>query len=309
VDLLAAAGDAFDPKKFEAGDVSPMFFGSAMNNFGLEAFLESFCELMPPPVGRATSAGFVASSDPRFTAYVFKMQANMDRAHRDRVAFIRICSGSFQRGMKVRHVRTGRDLRLSNPTQFIAQERSIVEEAFAGDVIGVYDPGVFEIGDTLTDGADLAFEGIPSFAPEHFARLTMVDPLRRKQLAKGIEQLAQEGTIQLYRPPAGRAGDVVLGAVGPLQLEVVKYRLKVEYDVEVRLESIPYNYARWVTRKEGGDVDMDILRRAEVGIAVVDVRERPVLLFQSEWHMGSAPKYLPEDYVLGETAHGVVVRE
>jgi peptide chain release factor 3 len=232
----------------------------------------------------------------------------MDRAHRDRVAFVRICSGRFQRGMKVRHVRTGRDLRLANPTQFVAQERSIIEEAFAGDVIGVYDPGVFEIGDTLTDGADLKFEGIPSFAPEHFARLTMMDPLRRKQLAKGIEQLAQEGTIQLYRPPAGRAGDVVLGAVGPLQLEVVKYRLKAEYDVEVRLESIPYSYARWVTRKEGGEVDMDALQRAAVGIPVVDVRERPVLLFQSEWHMQTAQKYLPDDYVLGETAHGVVVR-
>jgi peptide chain release factor 3 len=308
IDLLAAAGDAFDGKRFASGDVSPMFFGSAMNNFGLEAFLESFCELMPPPAPRETSDGMLDSSDPRFAAFVFKMQANMDRAHRDRVAFVRICSGRFQRGMKVRHVRTGREIRLANPTQFVAQERSIIEEAFAGDVIGVYDPGVFEIGDTLTDGADIKFEGIPSFAPEHFARLTMMDPLRRKQLAKGIEQLAQEGTIQLYRPPAGRAGDVVLGAVGPLQLEVVKYRLKAEYDVEIRLESIPYSYARWVTRKEGAAVDMDALQKAAVGIPVVDVRERPVLLFQSEWHMQTAAKYLPEDYVLGETAHGVVTR-
>ncbi len=306
-DLLDAAGDAFHPERFLAGDVSPMFFGSAINNFGLEAFLESFCDLMPAPTPRETSAGLLSSSDPRFSAFVFKIQANMDRAHRDRVAFVRICSGRFQRGMKVRHVRTGREMRLANPTQFLAQERSLVEEAFAGDVIGVYDPGVFEIGDTVTDGADLTFEGIPSFAPEHFARIAIADPLRRKQLAKGIEQLAQEGTIQLYRPPLGRAGDVVLGAVGPLQLEVVKYRLKAEYDVEVVLESIACSCARWVTRKGGGNVDMEELRRARVGIPVEDVRGRPVLLFESEWAVGTAPKYLP-DYELAETAHGVVVR-
>jgi peptide chain release factor 3 len=309
IELLAHAGDAFDPAKFLAGEVSPMFFGSAMNNFGLEAFLESFCALMPAPAARPSSEGLRSPSDPRFSAFVFKMQANMDRAHRDRVAFVRICSGRFSRGMKVLHVRTGRDLRLANPTQFVAQERTIVEEAFPGDVIGVYDPGIFEIGDTLTDGEDLAFEAIPSFAPEHFARVTMIDPSRRKQLAKGLEQLAQEGTIQLYRPPSGPAREVVLGAVGPLQLEVVRYRLENEYDVDVRLESIPYSYARWVTRTGGAAVDAEVLRKAEVGIHVVDVRGRPVLLFQSEWQLGSAPKYLPEDYVLAETAHGVVVRE
>jgi len=306
-ELLETAGDAFDARRFEAGEVSPMFFGSAINNFGLEPFLESFCELMPPPAPRETDQGPIASSDARFSAFVFKIQANMDRAHRDRVAFVRICSGRFQRGMKVRQVRTGRDLRLANPTQFLAQERSIVEEAFAGDVIGIYDPGVFEIGDTLTDGAELKFEGIPSFAPEHFARVAMADPLRRKQLAKGLEQLAQEGTIQLYRPPSGRAGDVVLGAVGQLQLEVVKYRLKNEYDVDVRLEGIACSFARWVTRKDGGEVDLDELRRAGVGIPVVDVRDRPVLLFEGEWQMNSAVKYLP-DYAFAETAVGVVVR-
>ena len=169
--LLDAAGDRFDRARFESGEVSPMFFGSAINNFGLEAFLDTFCELMPPPE-RATARAPDRSirTTGGFSGFVFKIQANMDRAHRDRVAFLRICSGRFERGMKVRHVRTGREMRLANPTQFLAQERTIVEEAFAGDVIGIYDPGIFEIGDTLTDGADLTFEEIPSFAPEHFAR-------------------------------------------------------------------------------------------------------------------------------------------
>src|SRR5690606_24686171 len=225
-ELLDAAGDAFDRPRFERGEVSPMFFGSAINNFGLEAFLESFCEMQPPPATRETSKGPLAADSPKFGGFVFKIQANMDRAHRGRLAFFRICSGRFERNMKVKHVRTGRDIRLSNSTQFMAQERTVVEEAFAGDVIGIYDPGLFEIGDTLTDGGSFTFEDIPSFAPEHFARMVMTDPMRRKQLQKGLEQLAQEGTIQLYKPPLGRVGDVLLGAVGQLQLEVVKARLK-----------------------------------------------------------------------------------
>ena len=304
-ELLDAAGDAFERERFESGEVTPMFFGSAINNFGLEAFLEGFCDLMPPPSPRSTDNGLVSASDPSFSAFVFKIQANMDRAHRDRVAFVRICSGRFERGMKVRHVRTGRDLRLANPTQFLAQERNLVEEAFAGDVIGVHDTGVFEIGDTLTDGPEIRFEDIPSFAPEHFARIGHFDPLRRKQLAKGIEQLAQEGTIQLYRPPEGRSGDVILGAVGVLQLEVVKYRLKAEYDVDVRLEGVECAFARWVTREDGSDVDMEALIRAQAGTPVVDVRGRPVLLFKGNWQLNIASKELP-DYTFGETAHGVV---
>jgi peptide chain release factor 3 len=306
-ELLDAAGDSFDMERFATGDVSPMFFGSAVNNFGLEAFLESFCDLMPPPVARETSKGPLEATSPGFSAFVFKVQANMDKAHRDRIAFVRVCSGRFERGMKVKHVRTGRELRLANPTQFMAQERTIVEEAYAGDVMGIYDPGYFEIGDTITDGADLAFEGIPSFAPEYFARLVLVDPLRRKQLTKGIEQLAQEGTIQLYRPPAGRAGDLVLGAVGQLQLEVVKYRLENEYDCKVRLENMSYSHARWVTRKDGSPVEISDLNRAHNTVAVVDVRNRPVLLFMGEWQIRSAERDLTE-YEFAETAVGVVVR-
>lgn len=285
-----------------------MFFGSAINNFGLEAFLETFIELMPPPPPRATSTGAIEATDDRFSGFVFKIQSNMDRAHRDRVAFVRICSGRFERGMKVKHVRTNREIRLANPTQFVAQERSIVDEAFAGDVLGVYDPGVFEIGDTLTDGAAFTFEEIPSFAPEHFARLVMVDPLRRKQLTKGIEQLAQEGTIQLYRPPDARAGDIILGGVGELQLEVVKHRLKAEYDVEVRYEGINVMHARWITRKDGEPVDIQALSRARIGLVVVDVRGRPVILFAGDWQLNAALEEQP-DYTFAETARGVVMRK
>ena len=307
-ELLEAAGDAFDRARFARGEVSPMFFGSAINNFGLEAFLDTFCELMPPPAPRATSAGELQAVDPRFSGFVFKIQSNMDRAHRDRVAFVRICSGRFERGMKVKHVRTGRDIRLANPTQFVAQERSVVDEAFAGDVLGVYDPGVFEIGDTVTDGATFTFDEIPSFAPEHFARLVMADPMRRKQLTKGIEQLAQEGTIQLYRPPDTRGGDVIVGAVGQLQLEVVKHRLEAEYDVAIRYEGINVVHARWISRKDGERVDVATLARSRVGHVVVDVRDRPVVLFSGDWQLNAALEDHP-DLVFAETARGVLVRK
>jgi peptide chain release factor 3 len=306
-ELLEAAGDGFDEERFAAGDLSPMFFGSAINNFGLEAFLETFCELMPPPRPRASDQGPIAPTQEEFSGFVFKIQANMDRAHRDRVAFVRICSGKMTRGMKVRHVRSGRDVRLANPTQFLARERAVVEDGFAGDVVGVHDPGTFEIGDTLTGGSTFVFEPIPSFAPEHFARLALVDPLRRKQFARGVEQLAQEGTVQLYRPPAGRAGDLVLGALGQLQFEVVRYRLEAEYGVEVRLEPVPYQLARWVSRADGAPLDLDALHGAVEGLVVLDFRDRAVVLFDREWALRTAERFHPE-LRFAETATGVVVR-
>jgi peptide chain release factor 3 len=306
-ELLEAAGDGFDEERFAAGDLSPMFFGSAINNFGLEAFLETFCELMPPPRPRASDQGPIEPTQEEFSGFVFKIQANMDRAHRDRVAFVRICSGKMTRGMKVRHVRSGRDVRLANPTQFLARERAVVEDGFAGDVVGVHDPGTFEIGDTLTGGSSFVFEPIPSFAPEHFARLALVDPLRRKQFARGVEQLAQEGTVQLYRPPAGRAGDLVLGALGQLQFEVVRYRLEAEYGVEVRLEPVPYQLARWVSRADGAPLDLDALHGAVEGLVVLDFRDRAVVLFDREWALRTAERFHPE-LRFAETATGVVVR-
>jgi peptide chain release factor 3 len=306
-DLLDAAGDGFHEEKFLAGELSPMFFGSAVNNFGLEAFLETFCELMPPPGPRESDQGPIDPAGGEFSGFVFKIQANMDKAHRDRVAFVRICSGKMVKGMKVHHVRSGRDVRLANPTQFLARDRSTVEESYAGDVVGLHDTGTFEIGDTLTGGSNFAFEGIPSFAPEHFRRLALVDPMRRKQFSTGIEQLAQEGTVQLYRPPAGRGGDLVLGALGQLQFEVVKYRLEAEYGVEVRVEAVPWQLARWASRVDGAPLAPDELAGAVEGQVVLDVRDRLVVLFDREWALRTAEKFHPE-LLFAETASGVVVR-
>jgi peptide chain release factor 3 len=306
-ELLDAAGDDFDRERFAAGDLSPMFFGSAVNNFGLEPFLETFCELMPPPLPRASDQGPIAPTRDEFSGFVFKIQANMDKAHRDRVAFVRICSGRLSRGMKVHHVRSGKDVRLASPTQFLARERTVVDDGYPGDVVGIHDPGTFEIGDTLTGGSSFVFEPIPSFAPEHFARLALVDPLRRKQFARGVEQLAQEGTVQLYRPPAGRAGDLVLGALGQLQFEVVRYRLEAEYGVEVRLEAVPWQLARWVARADGAPLDVDALHSAVEGIVVLDFRGRVVVLFDREWALRTAERFHPE-LTFAETATGVVVR-
>jgi peptide chain release factor 3 len=306
-ELLEMAGDGFDRERFEAGQLSPMFFGSAVNNFGLEAFLETFSELMPPPRARPSDAGPIEPTREEFSGFVFKIQANMDKAHRDRVAFVRICSGKMTRGMKVTHVRSGKEVRLASPTQFLARERSVVDESYPGDVVGIHDPGLFEIGDTLTGGSRFAFEGIPSFAPEHFRRLALVDPMRRKQFATGIEQLAQEGTVQLYRPPVGRAGDLVLGALGQLQFEVVKYRLEAEYGVEVRVETVPWVLARWPSRADGTPVDLEALQDAVEGMVVLDVRDRPVVLFDRAWALQTAERVHPE-YVFAETATGVVVR-
>lgn len=308
IELLDAAGDAFDSERFLAGEISPMFFGSAVNNFGIEAFLEDFCDMMPWPGSRGSSAGPVTATGSAFSGFVFKVQANMNRAHRDRVAFVRICSGRFERGMKVCHVRSGRDIRLANPTQFVAQERSVVDEAYAGDVIGVFDPGIFEIGDTLTSAEKFEFEPIPSFAPEHFARLVLQDPMRRKQLVRGIEQLSKEGTVQLYRTAGGRSGEMILGAVGQLQMEVTRHRLKAEYGTDVRLEPLNYQEARWVRPKNGEPIDFGRLQEVCPGILVRDVRDRPVVLFEREWAVRFARERLPE-ITFAETAQGVVVRD
>jgi peptide chain release factor 3 len=308
IELLDAAGDDFDHARFRSGEISPMFFGSAINNFGLEAFLGDFCQLMPPPSARMTSVGSLPADQPEFSGVVFKVQANMDRAHHDRIAFVRICTGQFQRGSKVLHVRTGREVRLANPAQFVAQERCQVDEAFAGDVIGVFDPGLFEIGDTLTGGSKFEFEKIPSFAPEYFSRLVSMDPMRRKQLTKGIEQLAKEGTVQLYRHADGRSGEMILGAVGQLQMEVTVYRLKEEYSADVRLEPLSYRVARWVSPKPGQTVDLDKLQRVCTGLVVLDIRERPVVLFEHDWSVRFAQERAPEAEFT-ETAQGVVMRK
>jgi peptide chain release factor 3 len=290
VELLDAAGDALDEEKFKSGQVSPMFFGSAINNFGLPQFLEAFVEMMPLPAPRESDKGKVAPQDERFTAFVFKIQANMDRAHRDRVAFLRVCSGRYERGMKVRHVRLGRDIRLTNPVQFLAQERTLVEDGYAGDIIGVFDPGIFLIGDTITSGQNLQYPPLPQFPPEHFARVLMLDPLKRKQLKKGLEQLAQEGSIQLFRPPEGREGESIVGAVGELQFDVVEDRLENEYSVKVRFERLSFKLARWV---DGDPVPLAELEGKLFGYGALDVHGQAVVLFKGDWQLETCAKAFP----------------
>ena len=307
LELLEAAGDEFNRERFVRGEVSPMFFGSAYNNFGVEPFLNAFLEMLPPPAPRVSSRGPVAPDDEEFSAFVFKIQANMDRAHRDRMAFLRVCSGRFERGMKVLHVRTDRPIRLANPTQFMAQERTIVEEGFAGDVLGIYDPGIFEIGDTITGGTSFTFNEIPNFAPEQFVRVMLVDPMKRKQLKKGLEELAQEGSVQLFRPPASREGDLVLGAVGELQFEVTRYRLLSEYKVDARLEPLPFAFARWVEKRDPAsrdEIDLARFERERAGSGFTDVRGRGVVLFKGDWQLEIAEREFPA-LRFNETVSGI----
>jgi peptide chain release factor 3 len=268
-----------------------MFFGSAITNFGLPQLLDSFIEMMPAPAPRESDKGPVGPDDERFTAFVFKIQANMDRAHRDRIAFLRVCSGRYERGMKVFHSRLGRDIRLTNPVSFLAQERTLVEEGFAGDIIGVFDPGIFLIGDTLTGGGSpVRYAPLPQFPPEYFARAFMLDPMKRKQLKKGLEQLAQEGSVQLFRPPEGREGESIVGAVGELQFDVVRHRLQAEYSVEVRMERLSFSLARWV---EGEPLPLADLESQLYGYGALDVHGNHVVLFKGDWQLESCAKAFP----------------
>jgi peptide chain release factor 3 len=290
LELLDAAGDALDEKRLASGEVTPMFFGSALTNFGLPQFLTAFVNMMPLPAPRHSDKGDIPPDDSRFSAFVFKIQANMDRAHRDRMAFLRVCSGKYERGMKILHTRLGREIRLTNPTQFLAQDRSVVDDGFAGDIIGVFDPGIFLIGDTLTDGVQLKYDPLPQFPPEHFARVAMIDPMKRKQLKKGLDQLAQEGSIQLFRPPEGREGDSIVGAVGELQFDVVKHRLQAEYGVDCRVERLSYQIARWV---EGEELPLSRLESLLFGYGALDVHGSPVVLFKGEWQLETCAKAFP----------------
>lgn len=282
MELLEGVIGDFNIEEFLAGQVSPMTFGSAKHNWGIDLFLKLFAQYAPGPGPRAVVGGEVSPTDKTFTGFVFKIQANMDRKHRDRVAFLRICSGRFERGMKVKHVRHGRDLRLSYANQFMAQERETVDEAFAGDIVGITDTGYFGIGDSVTSGKDVVFDKIPRFSPELFARLTIKDPLKRKQLQKAISQLAEEGTVQLlYEPQLGKQ-DPIIGAVGELQFDVLLFRLNDEYNLDVKLEKLPFTLARWPVTAEMKSPLETIKGGAKV---VVDEDERPVVLIEREWDL------------------------
>jgi len=244
IELLEGAANPFELSEYLKGNQSPVFFGSAINNFGVRELLDAFVEMAPAPLPRQAVEREVSPFEPAFTAFAFKIQANMDPAHRDRVAFMRVCSGRYQQGMKVKHVRIGRDVKIANAITFMAQDREQVEDAWPGDIIGLHNHGTIQIGDTFTVGEDLKFTGIPHFAPELFRRAQLRDPLKSKQLLKGLEQLSEEGATQLFRPM--RNNDLILGAVGVLQFDVVAQRLKDEYKVDCVFEPINVATARWV---------------------------------------------------------------
>ena len=283
VELLDAASFDFDMEKVRAGKLSPVFFGSALTNFGVEPFLESFLRMTTPPLPRKAGDTVVDPLCGEFSAFVFKIQANMNKAHRDRLAFLRICSGKFERGEEYYHVQEGKSIKLSQPQQPMAQEREIVDEAYAGDIIGVFDPGIFSIGDTVcSPKMKITYEGIPTFAPEHFATVEQVDTMKRKQFVKGMNQIAQEGAIQIFFEPGGGMERVIVGVVGVLQFEVLEYRLKNEYGVDVRRSNLPYQYIRWI---DGDDVNPAGLNITSDTKWVQDFRGKNLLIFTSEWNI------------------------
>ena len=291
LDLLAQAGDGYDHAAFLRGELSPIFWGSAMTNFGVEALLDFLAEHTSGPKPRKTEDGQeISPTDPQFAAFVFKIQANMNPRHRDRIAFMRVVSGRFERGMDVVVGRNNETLRLSKPHTFMAQERSIVDEAFPGDIVGLYDPGNLRIGDTLAAGRQLRFAGIPRFAPEFFGQLALIDPLKRKALDTGLEQLAHEGVIQLFFRAKQNRHEPYLGAVGMLQFEVLVERLKNEYRVNARLQSLPYRLARWVSGDPAGLAWLQERRDYPV---VEDRNGHPVVLAESPWPLQYALKNAP----------------
>ncbi len=278
---LLSAGRELDLEEVRGGRLSPVFFGSALTNFGVEPFLEEFLRMTPPPLSRTADCGVVDAFDPDFSAFVFKIQANMNKAHRDRLAFLRICSGKFLREAEYYHVQGGKKMRLSQPQQLMAAEREIVDEAYAGDVIGVFDPGIFSIGDTVTvPGKKFRYSGIPTFAPEHFARVSAKDSMKRKQFVKGTEQIAQEGAIQIFKTPNSGMEEVVVGVVGTLQFDVFEYRMKNEYGVDLRMESLPYEEIRRIESYPGDLEELNLGSDAEL---LEDYRGNNLLVFSSFW--------------------------
>ena len=285
VELLDGASAEFNMDEVSAGTLTPVFFGSALTNFGVETFLKHFLKMTSSPLPRNSNEGIIDPFTEDFSAFVFKIQANMNKAHRDRIAFMRICSGKFESGMEVNHVQGGRKVKLSQPQQLMADERKIIEEAYAGDIIGVFDPGIFSIGDTLElSNKKFAFEGIPTFAPEHFARVRQIDTMKRKQFIKGINQIAQEGAIQIFQEYNTGMEEIIVGVVGVLQFDVLKFRLESEYNVEIRLETLPYEYIRWIGNPT--EIDLDRIAGTSDMKKIKDLKDRPLLLFVNEWSIG-----------------------
>ncbi len=284
IELLDGASAEFDQEKVDKGELSPVFFGSALTNFGVEIFLKYFLQMTTPPLPRMADTGLIDPVKEDFSAFVFKIQANMNKAHRDRVAFMRICSGRFDASKEAYHVQGKRKMRLSQPQQMMADDRHVVSEAYAGDIIGVFDPGMFSIGDTVcAPGNTFRYEGIPTFAPEHFARVRQVDTMKRKQFVKGINQIAQEGAIQIFQEYHTGMEEIIVGVVGVLQFDVLKYRLENEYRVEIILENLPYEHIRWIENEE---IDLDSLVGTSDMKKICDLKGKPLLLFINPWSVG-----------------------
>lgn len=290
IELLDIGGDAFSRDKVDRGQISPMYFGSAMTNFGVRPFLDSFLELAPPPTARMADDGVHVPTEQKFGGFIFKIQANMDPSHRDRIAFMRVVCGQYVKGMTARHSRLGKDVRLAKPSQFLAAERTTIEDAWPGDVIGLFDPGMFRIGDTLCEGR-YTFEGVPRFSPEHFAVVRSKDPLKRKQMEKGLEQLAEEGSVQLFQQLAMGMKDPIVGVVGSLQFDVLEFRLQHEYGARIMLDRMGFTAARWVLGKDFSPKSFDWEGNR---MTVQDRDGLALVLFRDEWALQHAQEKHPE---------------
>ncbi|ANX01424.1 peptide chain release factor 3 [Thermoclostridium stercorarium subsp. leptospartum DSM 9219] len=281
IELLNIAGDDFNLKEVLEGNLTPIFFGSAMTNFGVEPFLEEFLEMAPPPGERVFTDTVIEPEMEEFYGFIFKIQANMNPNHRDRVAFLRICSGKFTKGMEVYLSNGNKKIRLSQPQQIMAHEREIVEEAWPGDIIGLYDPGIFKIGDTLSTAKPSAlFTGMPMFPAEHFARISPKDTMKRKQFLKGIMQLSEEGTIQVFRQVDIGGEEFIVGAVGMLQFDVLEHRLLHEYNVELKVVMLPHKFARWLVTTDKDPRDLNLTSST---LIAQDKNEQYVLIFENQW--------------------------
>jgi peptide chain release factor 3 len=290
VELVDGVNGPLDKEAYLEGKISPVFFGSAVNNFGVKEMLDTFISVAPPPQCRATSTREVCPGDPKLSGFIFKIHANLDPKHRDRIAFLRVCSGRFERNKYYHHVRLKKDVRFSNPYTFLARDKDVVDEAYPGDVIGLFDTGNFKIGDTLTEGEDFYFTGIPSFSPEIFKEVVNKDPMKTKQLEKGLRQLTDEGVAQLFTQYGGNKK--IIGCVGELQFEVIQYRLLQEYGASVQLNSLPFYKACWITSKDPKKLN-DFIRFKAANIAA-DKDERLVYLAQSEWFLNTERNNNPD---------------
>lgn len=290
IELIEGVYDDFDVEEYLSGDVAPVFFGSAINNFGVQELLDTFVRIAPTPRPRMTESREVLPEEKKFTGFVFKIHANIDPNHRNRIAFLRVCSGMFERNKFYNHARTGKNLRFSNPASFMADHKKIVEEAYPGDVIGLYDTGNFKIGDTLTEGEDLKFIGIPSFSPEIFRELVNRDPMKTKQLEKGIKQLSEEGVAQLFTVTSNNTK--IIGTVGELQFDVIQYRLLNEYGASCAFQPVQYHKAVWLAAKD--PTKLKEFMRVKSSYIATDKDDKPVFLATSEWILSQTIQEYPD---------------